>query len=385
MTATPTAADVEPLRIADASGRLAAEFIPGLGMVGVSLQHEGEQLLAQLGGAAAYAERLKTFALPLLYPWANRLNGWEYTALGEHVVLDRQAPFIAIENGLPIHGLLSACPDWRVVSHAGDELVAELDFAPSAPYFASFPFPHTLRYEARMLGEAGEDTLSLVVKTTVTPTGDRPVPISFGFHPYLTLPGSDRRDWHIELPVAARALVDAATHIPTGETVTLAAGELDGPLGDRIFDDSFPELLPTADGAPVTFSVSDGIRRLVVEHRAGYPVAQVYTPTGADFICFEPMTAPVDALHTGERLPLAQPGEPFTAEFVISVTGLSAPPGGPRAARAVPRAARQAWAATPAAGCACAAAARTSTCPTAPEPRARSRGRRALPRWRAWR
>lgn len=321
MTATPTAADVEPLRIADASGRLAAEFIPGLGMVGVSLQHEGEQLLAQLGGASAYAERLKTFALPLLHPWANRLNGWEYTALGEHVVLDREAPFIASENGLPIHGLLSACPDWQVVSHAGDELVAELDFAPPPRYFASFPFPHRLRYEARMLGDAGEDTLSLVIETTVTPTGDRPVPISFGFHPYLTLPGSDRRDWQIELPVAVRALVDE-NHIPTGETVVVAPGELDGPLGDRTFDDSYPLLQPPSDGAAVTFSVSDGTRRIAVEHRAGYPVAQVYTPTGADFICFEPMTAPVDALRTGERLPLAEPGEPFTAEFVISVTRL---------------------------------------------------------------
>lgn len=119
------ATDVEPLRIADPSGRLAAEFIPGLGMVGVSLQHEGEELLAQLGGAEAYAERLKTFALPLLHPWANRLNAWEYTALGEHVVLHRDAPFIATENGLPIHGLLSACPDWQVVSHTGDVLVAE--------------------------------------------------------------------------------------------------------------------------------------------------------------------------------------------------------------------------------------------------------------------
>lgn len=104
----------------------------------------------------------------------------------------------------------------------------------------------------------------------------------------------------------------------------MAPGELDGPLGDRTFDDSFPELLPQgAGGADVAvFSVADRSRRISVEHRAGYPVAQVFTPAGADFICFEPMTAPVDALRTGERLPLVQPGEQFTAEFVITITRL---------------------------------------------------------------
>jgi galactose mutarotase-like enzyme len=314
------ATDVEPLRIADPTGRLAAEFIPGLGMVGVSLQHEGEELLAQLGGAEAYAERLKTFALPLLYPWANRLNAWEYTALGEHVVLDREAPFISIENGLPIHGLLSACSDWQVVSHTGDTLVAELDFASPAPYFASFPFPHRLRYTARAEGDEGDDVV-LVISVTVTATDASPVPISFGFHPYLTLPGSDRREWRIDLPVAVRALVDD-NHIPTGETVTVAPGELDGALGDRTFDDSFPELRPPMAGGadPVVFSVADNNRRISVEHRIGCPVAQVFTPEAADFICFEPMTAPVDALRTGERLPLVQPEEQFTAEFAIRVT-----------------------------------------------------------------
>src|ERR1700753_3757079 len=107
MTPTSTAA-AEPLPIPAPSGAPAAEFIPGLGMVGVSLQHDGEELLAQMRGPQAYVEHLKTFALPLLHPWANRLSAWEYSALGQHVELDRNAPFIAVENGLPIHGLLSA-------------------------------------------------------------------------------------------------------------------------------------------------------------------------------------------------------------------------------------------------------------------------------------
>lgn len=54
---------------------------------------------------------------------------------------------------------------------------------------------------------------------------------------------------------------------------------------------------------------------------AAYPHAQVYSPVDADFICFEPMTAPVNALRSGDDLRLVAPGDVFTATFRIDVTG----------------------------------------------------------------
>jgi aldose 1-epimerase len=52
---------------------------------------------------------------------------------------------------------------------------------------------------------------------------------------------------------------------------------------------------------------------------AGYPYAQVFAPAGEDFICFEPLTAPVNALNSGDGLRLAPPGASFTAEWSIEV------------------------------------------------------------------
>ena len=50
-----------------------------------------------------------------------------------------------------------------------------------------------------------------------------------------------------------------------------------------------------------------------------FDVAVVYAPPDDDVICFEPMTAPTNALVSGERLALVAPGEEYNARFSISV------------------------------------------------------------------
>ena len=151
----------------------------------------------------------------------------------------------------------------------------------------------------------------------LTPTGPDPVPVCFGFHPYLRLPDSDRRTWSIDLPVRRRAVLDDRG-IPTGESQPIHAGDLSGQLGDRSFDDSFDQL-DHPSRRPATFVVADGRRRLSVEFTAGYTVAHVFAPAGSGFVCFEPMTAPVDALRTGRGLRWVDPGSHFAAEFAIAV------------------------------------------------------------------
>ena len=52
---------------------------------------------------------------------------------------------------------------------------------------------------------------------------------------------------------------------------------------------------------------------------SGYPAAQVFSPRGAQFVCFEPMTAPANALRSGDGLRRVAPGAAFTAVFRIDV------------------------------------------------------------------
>ena len=65
---------------------------------------------------------------------------------------------------------------------------------------------------------------------------DGPVPISFGYHSYLCLPGCDRADWEIEVPVRERLVLDHRM-LPTGERSPVEVEG--GRLGSRTFDDAY--------------------------------------------------------------------------------------------------------------------------------------------------
>ena len=296
----------------DADAQVEAAFAPGAGMVGCSLRHRGEELLGQRKGLRAYAETGSTMGIPLLHPWANRLEGFGYAVGARPVRIDPDSPRVrADENGLPIHGLLGGSPLWEVqeaAASAGDaHLRAALDFAGAPELLAGFPFPHRVDVEARLAGGA------LTIATTVTPTGEAAVPISFGWHPYLQLPGLPRSEWHVHLPVRRRLVLDARG-LPTGKTEDVEP--FDGAVGDRTWDDGYDRL-----EEPATFTLRGGGREVAVsfDDEEGYPVAQVFAPPGQELICFEPMTAPTNALASGDGLRLAAPGEPFRATFRIAI------------------------------------------------------------------
>jgi len=308
-----TADGVPVLVLASPAASIEAAIVPAAGMVCASLRHDGRELLHVGEGVRGYVERAATFGVPLLHPWANRLERLSYQAAGVHVLLDPQrTPVKLDENGLSIHGLLHASSAWEVErTHAdggGAQVAARLDFGADRRLLAGFPFPHALELVVALRRDVLSWELTLQAGAT------RPVPVAFGWHPYLRLPGIPREEWHVELPVVRRALLDGRG-IPTGQTAP--AGPRSGPLGERAFDDLYPLL-----DDPAEFVLAGGDGALRVRFDEGWRCAQVYTPAGADFICFEPMTAPTDALRRGGAdLHLVSPGERYTTSWSLLVEG----------------------------------------------------------------
>jgi aldose 1-epimerase len=65
------------------------------------------------------------------------------------------------------------------------------------------------------------------------------------------------------------------------------------------------------------FAVEGAGRRIEVRFDQRFPFAQVYTPPRAPFICIEPITAPTNALRSGEDLPISRAS--FIATWTIRV------------------------------------------------------------------
>ncbi len=288
--------------IVSPGGELRAEFVPAAGMVCCSLRAGGRELLDERHGLDSYAQRGATMGIPLLYPWANRLAGFGYEVAGHHVELPEASPLLARDPaGLPIHGVLPDKLRWQLSATTTAAIAATLRW--EAPELLElFPFPHLLEYAASV------DDRALTIAVTVHAGAASPVPVSFGFHPYLALPPAARARAEVDLPVTERLLLDARM-IPTGERAPFAAGRR--PLGSRDWDEAFAGLEPPASAA-----VLDGEERTEVELLEGYRYLQLYSPQDAGFVCIEPMTAPANALGRGQA-PLLDPGESLRASFRV--------------------------------------------------------------------
>lgn len=302
------------VKLRDGHSSLEATFVPGAGMLCCSLTEGGDQLLAQRAGLEAYVKRGKTMGIPLLYPWANRLAGFVYTVEGRSVELPNDPALIGLDGaGLPMHGVIGGRIPWEMHDAPGSgraSLAASLVWDESlAGLFEVFPFRHDIGYVASL----AED--SLTIELTVDACGADVVPITFGFHPYLAPGGPPRERWLLELPAMRRLALDAR-QIPTGRAEDCAAQRFG--LGERVFDDPFDSI-----ASPACFAVQAGGRRIGLEFRQGFTCAQLFAPASARFVCFEPMTAPPNALRSGRGLRLLAPGNRYTASFCIRIRSVA--------------------------------------------------------------
>jgi aldose 1-epimerase len=273
------------------AGELEADYVPRAGMVCASLRRGGEELLGRRKGLEAYADRGSTFALPLLYPWANRIEAGRFECLGRTVDLGNAPPGrfrTDGETGLPIHGARTAGGPWDVEHRDEATLRASFDWSAHPELLAAFPFEHRATYEAALTPGA--------LRVTVRVEGEAPV--ALGLHPYFNAPAGTR----FEVPVRERLVLDERK-LPTGEREPVDG--VAGVVGEDVFDAGY-----AAPDGP--FTVGD----VTVTLERGFPYCQLFAPPGEELVAFEPMSAPTNALVSGDELPHA----PWEGAFVIGVS-----------------------------------------------------------------
>jgi aldose 1-epimerase len=287
------------------AGDLQAILLPDHGMLVASLRYKGVEILRRVEDLEAAAARGSSARIPFLYPWANRLAEPRYRVLGREVVLDTSSPLLHFdEHRLPMHGVPWPLLPWIVIEARQDFMRAQLDWS-SSNLLAVFPFRHRAELAATLCPK------SLTLETTVVASSESPVPVSFGFHPYVGFSEPSRANWHLKLPSVRKLLLDGRG-IPTGKEEPF--GGFNAELGESSFDDSFAIM-----DEQTAFSVTGTACKVSVELLAGYRYAQVFAPKDKEYIALEPMTAPASALTSGRGLRVVPPGEQFRAAFRIGV------------------------------------------------------------------
>lgn len=287
------------------SGKTKAQFLPEQGMLGASLQYEGVEILRRVEDLQAAALKGSTAGIPILYPWGNRLSEFELEIAGKKIHLDRSSSLIHLdEHGLPLHGVPWSMLKWDAKSVEEDRIFAEFNW--NSPHLLQiFPFPH----HVQMIVFA--QPYGLNIETKILADENSKVPISFGYHPYFGIADLKRAGWKLKLPAMKKLLLNEQ-RIPTGATEEFA--DFHDELGANQFDDGF-EL----QDARSKFSIEGSGWKISLQILSGYTHAQIFSPRDKEFIAFEPMTAPTNALVSGKSLRILEPGETFSASFEITI------------------------------------------------------------------
>jgi aldose 1-epimerase len=287
-------------------GDLAATIDPSYGNNVRSLRLRGQEFLWT-------TERGRLDGIPLLAPWANRIDGREYFANGKKYLLNPGLDNLRFDaNHLPIHGLLLFADVWKIVRQDESSATTRLEFWRNPDWMAQFPFAHAVEITHRLRGGA------LEIETAIENLSEQPMPLSIGFHPYFQLTDSPRDDWRVHI-AARRQVLLSAKLIPTGETKALDSPN-PFPLRGQALDTVFDDLTGAA------FVIEGGRQRIEVQFGPKFPVAIIYAPAGGSFVCIEPMAALTNAFnldHAGipAYLQHVKPGAGWKESFRITPTG----------------------------------------------------------------
>ena len=313
---------LEVIRLIDSDRDLTASLLPQLGNIAFELTLKGKNYLwhppLRLSEMAA---KHPMMGVPLLSPWANRLDQDSYWINGAQYTVNRKLGNIRDDqNHKPIHGLVLYEP-WEVMEVTADgesaRATSRFRFTRQPKLMAQFPFAHELHLEHTLKGGR------LSVRLKLRNESAEPIPIAIGFHPYFTLPEAPRDSWKIDLPVKEHVELSPAL-IPTGKTEPVAQSNGLG-LANKSFDDVFTGLTRNQDGYAV-FRVESAHASLSTGFGPGYHVGVVYSPQSSNFICFEPMAALTDAFnlaHMGlyNDLRSVPPEQDWEEEFWIEPQG----------------------------------------------------------------
>lgn len=251
----------------------------------------------------------------LLAPWPNRVAGGKWSLEGRTQQLDITEP----ARGNASHGLLRNT-GYRQVEPApeagngpaGSSVTLSAEIFPQHGY--PFHLVHTVTYSLDSDG-------GLRVRQGLTNVGSGTAPFALGAHPFLRIGSVPTHDLTLTVSGGTRLTVDDRL-IPVGREPAEGPGDLRAGrrVGDLQLDAAYTGLVPEEGEFRHRLEAPDG-RRVYLWTGPEFGYVHVFItdqlPGRPCAVALEPMTAPADALNSGDGLRWLEPGAGFAAEWGI--------------------------------------------------------------------
>ncbi len=239
-----------------------------------------------------------------LVPWPNRVLGGTYQFMGQSY----QLPLTEPTAGNAIHGLLRWTPfTVQALTHQSVTLSATLHPTPWYPFALEVCFRHEL------------SASGLTVTSKIINRGLEACPLALGHHPYLS-PGTDET-------IDTAMFSTSAIPFDSAEEAAFPGSPLTEPvlLRHRIVDATFVAQ-PSAQSNTswVRLTGADG-RTVALWADASYRYLQFFTGDSLAegrrrrAIAAEPMTAPPNALQSGQDLLVLRPNESIETQWGVQL------------------------------------------------------------------
>jgi aldose 1-epimerase len=198
--------------LADSAAKMNVAVVTSMGKAW-QIQVNGQNLVRTSPTLEAFRANTGLNGMPLLAPFANRLDETAFYANGKKYNFDLGLG--NVRGPIPGTGYVNGSKEWQLVGFKADAksawVTCRLDFYKIPEFIKQFPFAHTITLTYRV----SDGTLE--VHTRLDNLSTEPMPAVIGFHPIYELPDGNRDDWTVS--------VDAKTHwieiperLPTGET-----------------------------------------------------------------------------------------------------------------------------------------------------------------------
>ena len=307
---------VAAVRLADAANGVEVLIAPSIGNRAYVMNVHGANILHL--PARNVSELRELSGIPFLAPWANRIPGGGFCANGKCYAFNESLGVLRTHGDhVAIHGMLTSSNLWNLTETGADAggawMASRLEFWRYPDLMANWPFAHEYEMTYRLAG--GELETTIAVKNLSL----QDMPVSIGFHPYFTIPGVPRAECVAHIPARSAVMVDGRL-CATGELRPNALPD-PTPLGSHVLDDGFTDLIRET-GGEATFWVEGGGRRIEVSFGPKWQVGVVYSPSGHEFVCFEPMAAVTNGVNLASEgkypaLQMLAPGQTWRESFRV--------------------------------------------------------------------